>query len=145
VVEAVTNNNKDKKQQAVTVLPGERDKQGRFAKGNRIATELRDSTGIKVGRKKSIAGEVRDALRIAEDAMPEIIREMITRATDPTHRDSQRAGEYLIDRIYGKATQPIDSRSELKVTFEIGKGYIFNVEDEDNGDRDEAVPDQPEV
>lgn len=86
----------------------DRDTKGRWLKGHQFTK----TTGIKSGRKKTIAGKVRDALAIAEDAMPEIIEQMIARAKNPEDKESQRAAEYLIDRIYGKARQALDARVE---------------------------------
>ncbi len=71
------------------------------------------------GAKKTIVGQVKDALKVAEDAMPQIIESMIRDALDesvPRHV-RQQCREYLIDRIYGKANQPITSKGDPIATF----------------------------
>ncbi len=78
----------------------DRDEKGRFIKGHPY---FYPQHGNKPGAKKKIKRQVADALVLAEDAMPQIIEMMIRRAQDPKDRDCQRAGEYLIDRIYGRA------------------------------------------
>ena len=78
-----------------------RDDKGRFVNGHEaIITEPKP--GEKRGRPKSMKTQVTEALQQAEDAMPEIIRQMIVTACDPQHKDTQKAKEYLIDRVYGK-------------------------------------------
>ena len=47
--------------------------------------------------------------------MPQILAAMQARALDSNHRDSQRAAEYLCDRIYGKPNQPLKLGGELQV------------------------------
>lgn len=91
-----------------------KDSKGRFVKGHPF---FKSPNGVKNGAKKTIAGEVRDALKVAEDAMPEIYLAMIKRALDPHDKDAQRASEYLSDRIYGKPNQPISSDTPAIMTF----------------------------
>ncbi len=81
---------------------------GRFAKGH---PAYHAKPGVLVGRRQTIATEVKNALKIAEDAMPEIIFDMIERTKDPDVPVAvrQAAAEYLCDRIYGKANQPLSS------------------------------------
>lgn len=72
--------------------------------------------GHNAGRPKALKAQVKDALTIAEDAMPQIIAVMIERANSPHDKDSQRAAEFLVDRIYGKATLPV-----------VGEMKVYNV------------------
>jgi hypothetical protein len=98
-----------------------RDNKGKFAKGHPF---LKSQHGIKNGRKKTVTGEVKDALKLAEDAMPEIIGKMIDRATGKEKclaGVQQAAAEYLIDRIYGKANQPISSNQPWEIIVTYGK------------------------
>jgi len=94
-----------------------RDKLGRFGKGH---PPLNTQPGKDVGgRRKTLTGEVRDALKIAEDAMPDIIDSMIKRAKGEEECPvavRQAAAEYLCDRIYGKPNQPLSGNGKL---FEI--------------------------
>ena len=94
-----------------------RDAHGRLLPGHHLFGKTK---GIINGAKKTLKGEVRDALKLAEDAMPDIILMMIARARDPEDRQSQQAAEYLCDRIYGKANQPISNAG--RVPFE---SFIF--------------------
>ncbi len=103
-----------------------RDEQGRFVKGH---PPLRAKPGVLCGRPRETKRQVKDALALAEDAMPDIILEMIRRAQDPQDRESQRAAEYLIDRIYGRAKQSHAVGAEnglplvIKVVYErLGQG-----------------------
>jgi len=73
------------------------------------------------GRPKSVANEVLDALKIAEDAMPSIIQMMVVRARNPKDKDSQRAAEYLADRIYGKPNQPLSGNLRQQIIREVIK------------------------
>jgi len=91
----------------------ERDSKGRLLPGH-SPTFYKHKPGSKAlwnpGRPKTIAGKVRDALAIAEDAMPRIIASMIRTADgqdDSPAAVRQAAREYLIDRIYGKPNQPL--------------------------------------
>ena len=96
---------------------------GTFAKGAHLFGK---SNSIKNGRKKTIATEVKDALSIAEDAMPRLILAMIADAQDNSAsiRDRQMCREYLCDRIYGKANQPLSNAGNVPlVAFIIGQGY----------------------
>ena len=88
-----------------------RDNKGCFLKGHK-AIVIKHNTGNKGGRPKTIKGQVKDALKIAEDAMPEIIKSMIARATGEEEcpkNVQQAAAEYLIERIYGKVPQAIEA------------------------------------
>ena len=82
---------------------------GRFRKGH---PALNVKPGHVGGHPKTPAREVRDALKIAEDAMPEIILAMIARTLDPNVPVAvqQAASEYLCDRIYGKPNQPLSNK-----------------------------------
>lgn len=98
-----------------------RDEKGHFVPGH-PPTFKEFKPGQNVGgRPKHIATQVRDALKLAEDAMPQILNDMIARTKDPEvpHNVRQQASEYLIDRIYGKANQPISSNApwEIIVTY----------------------------
>ena len=112
----------------------DRDEKGRFLKGHR---RLSDQPGHVGGHPKSMKRQVKDALQIAEDAMPEIIEGMIIRAKMPLicpHckkkillvGGGQREGEYLADRIYGKASLPINLDSKkpmiIHVVYDEEKG-----------------------
>jgi hypothetical protein len=83
-----------------------RDEKGHFKPGH---TLFREPDGIKSGRPKSLKGQVLDALCIAEDAMPRLIKDMIRDAEDATVsvHVRQQCREYLCDRIYGKPNQPL--------------------------------------
>ena len=80
----------------------ERSKDGKFAKGHKPII-VKGNCGGKRGRPKTLTTQVKDALAQAEDAMPGIIKGMIDRALD----GDQKAAEYLCDRVYGKANQPM--------------------------------------
>uniref|UniRef100_A0A6H1ZYN0 Uncharacterized protein n=1 Tax=viral metagenome TaxID=1070528 RepID=A0A6H1ZYN0_9ZZZZ len=101
-----------------------RDERGRLLPGHSLFGK---SNGIKNGRKKTLGGEVRDALAIAEDAMPDILKAMIETATGRDNAPAnvrQAAREYLIDRIYGKANQPLVGRNEadpIRIIYELYK------------------------
>ena len=101
----------------------DRDENGRFVKGCHLFGK---GKGIKNGRKKTIGGQVKDALRIAEDAMPAIIADMIVRATDPDISAAvrQAAGEYLCDRIYGRPNQPLSNAGKAPLT-----SFVFQLPD----------------
>ncbi len=81
-----------------------RDSKGRLLKGH---PRLNNQPGHCGGAPKTIIGEVKDALKMAENAMPEIFLSMIQRARDSNDPQAQRAAEYLADRIYGKPNQPL--------------------------------------
>ena len=87
----------------------DRDNKGRFVKGNRIS---KGNNGANVGRKRTLKTQIKDALALAEDAMPDIIGVMVERAQNPDDKDCQRAAEYLMDRIYGKPNVGISARLE---------------------------------
>ena len=78
--------------------------------------------GIVNGKKRTPKRLVKDALALVEDAMPQILAAMQARALNPRDRDSQRAAEYLCDRIYGKPSQPLAGLAgrpiEIVVTYE---------------------------
>ncbi len=82
-----------------------RDHLGRLLPGH-ISIFHHHKPGTLVGRPKLVKAQVKDALAVAEQSMPAILAAMQRRALDDTHRDCQRAAEYLCDRIYGKAVQP---------------------------------------
>lgn len=119
-----------------------RDGKGRFAPGHRLSANLKRATGQKVGRPKSIAGEVRSALELAEKAMPTIIESMIRRATGEESCDArtrQAAAEYLCDRIYGKANQPISNAGRTPLqsfTFVLPDGSQKTAKELLSGDSD---------
>jgi hypothetical protein len=95
------------------MVPG-RNEKGQFLKGSSLFGK---SKGIKNGRKKSIAGEVKDALSLAQDAMPDIIRQMIKRAKGGVEcpvNVQQQAAEFLFEYIYGKAKQPIAGEFKIQ-------------------------------
>ena len=100
---------------------------GRFKPGNKAAVKANRKYDHYdgVGHPKSLKGQVKDALKLAEDAMPDIIASMIERATgrDPfcDVKTEQAASEYLIDRIYGKANQPLSSNSPWEILITYGK------------------------
>ncbi len=93
---------------------------GQFTPGNKASVlanrKNRENYGP-VGRPKTLRGEVRDALKIAQDAMPRIILAMIARTTDPSVPVNvrQAASEYLCDRIYGRANQPLSNKDGSKL------------------------------
>ena len=108
-----------------------KDSRGRFVKGHPqlVPSVRRGITGFNTGgRPKTVAGEVRDALQIAADAMPEIIIAMIERAQSPSTPANvrQAAAEYLCDRIYGRANQPLSNRDGTALrsfTFMLPEGF----------------------
>lgn len=87
----------------------DRDSRGHFQVGHR---DFVKAAGVIAGRPRELKRQVIDALKIAQDAMPQIIADMITRAQDKDvpHNVRQAAAEYLIDRIYGKANQPLSGK-----------------------------------
>ena len=98
-------------------MANDREKNGRFKKGH--PPMFREhKPGHNAGRPKTIKGQVKDALKLAEDAMPAIIEEMIKRAQNPLDKDCQRASEYLMDRVYGKASLPIVSSGTWHVVYD---------------------------
>jgi hypothetical protein len=89
------------------MVPG-RNEAGHFVKGH---PDFVKAAGVKAGRPKEMKRQVKDALAIAQDAMPQIIASMIVRAQGGTPdapvplNIQQQAAEYLMDRIYGRAKQ----------------------------------------
>lgn len=79
-----------------------RDNRGRLLPGH-PSTFKQHKPGHNAGRPKTMRREVKDALKIAEDAMPDII----TKMTHMAKGGNIQAATYLADRIYGKASQPI--------------------------------------
>ncbi len=69
------------------------------------------------GAPHSLTTQVKDALQLAKDAMPQLILDMIRDAQDETAsiRDRQACREYLCDRIYGKANQPLSGKFETVI------------------------------
>ena len=94
-----------------------RDEKGRLVAGHRLALNVQPGKN-KGGRPKCMRREVEDALKLAEDAMPEIIAMMIEKAK----RGDVRAGEYLCDRIYGKPNQPLSNKDGTKL-----QSFVFAV------------------
>ena len=102
--------------------PELQDSKGRFKKGHKaIITPVKP--GEKRGHPKSMETKVRDALQIAEDAMPQLYLDMIRDAQDPNAsiRDRQMCREYLSDRIYGRPDQPITGTLNINVWSELVK------------------------
>jgi hypothetical protein len=100
------------------MTPG-RDVSGHFVKGH---PDFVKGTGAKIGRPKSIKKEFKDALSLAQDAAPDLIRAMIVTAMgedDSPANVRQAAREYLIDRIYGKANQPLSGQLGINVIKEV--------------------------
>ncbi len=101
-----------------------RNEKGHFIKGHPF---LKPKPGHKNGRPKTIAGQVRDALSLIDDAMPEILKSMADRACGREECPAavrQAASEYLCDRIYGKPNQPLSGiGKDLAIFFVVGKGY----------------------
>ena len=89
---------------------------GRFLPGHKPHIVTRNS-GNNGGRKPTMRTEVKNALEYAKDAMPEIISGMIERALD----GDQKAAEYLTDRIYGKANQPMTGDFQLNNWLDLVK------------------------
>jgi hypothetical protein len=85
-----------------------RDNNGKFIPGHRLFS---GSNGIKNGRKKTFKGEVEDALSLAENAMPDIIRGLIGQAKS----GHVQAAMYLIDRVYGKPSQSLQHTATINV------------------------------
>lgn len=106
-------------------MSNDRDAKGRLLPGHRLSPNLKRLTGQKVGRPKTLAGEVKDALQIAADAMPQLYFDMIQDALNPkaSIRDRQMCREYLSDRIYGKPNQPLSGTMIHSFEFIIGKVY----------------------
>ncbi len=98
----------------------DRDAKGRLLPGH-LALNIRPGLlpSQRGGAKKTVGGLVKDALKIAEDAMPQIIESMIKDALseDTPKHVRQQCREYLIDRIYGKANQPITNKGDPIATF----------------------------
>ena len=95
---------------------------GRFVKGHPF---YKSTTGIKNGRKRTIKREVKDALSLAQDALPSIILSMIERAQGKNNESAQvqqAASEYLCDRIYGRPNQPLSNASKTPLA-----SFIFNM------------------
>ena len=116
------------------IHPEFQDEKGRFKKG---APFIGNRNGNKNGAKKTPTREVKDALSIAEDAMPRLILAMIADAQDNSAsiRDRQMCREYLCDRIYGKANQPLSNAGNVPlVAFIIGQGYQAEVQQLTQGD-----------
>ena len=93
----------------------ERDNKGHFLKGHaRVGVPKPGSNPG--GHPKSPKGIVRDALLLAEDAMPSIIAAMIRTAKgedDAPAAVKQAAREYLCDRIYGRPNQPLSGTGQF--------------------------------
>ena len=91
----------------------DRDAKGLFLKGHRA---LNTQLGHVGGHPKTIKRQVKDALQLAEDAMPDIIQAMILTATGKDGAPIavvQATREYLCDRIYGRPNQPLSGRGAL--------------------------------
>lgn len=103
----------------------DRDSKGRLLPGHKPFVVERSPGKNLGGRPKEFKTQVKDALKLAEDAMPDIIAKMIDRATgkdlDCDVKTRQAASEYLIDRIYGKANQPLSSSSPWEILITYGK------------------------
>lgn len=100
-----------------------RNKKGQFVKGH-APTFTGFKPGDNVGgRPKTIKGEIKDALELAEEAMPEMYRLAIKRASGRDRKCpravQQAAFEYLSDRIYGKANQPMSGNIRQQIIREI--------------------------
>ena len=104
-----------------------RDTKGRLLPGH---PRLNIQPGHVGGHPKTPKRQVKDALKIAEDAMPDIIEGMILRAKMPLicphcqqvillAGGDQRAGEYLADRIYGKPSLPITGDSSKPIVIKV--------------------------
>jgi len=112
----------------------ERDDKGCFVKGNISGFQpgnrafLNITHGKKRGRPKAIITVVKDALKLAENAMPKLYEDMIRDAFDPTIPIAVRQNirEYLSDRIYGKAPIAIDQRIKIEIT---GEQYLIAIEE----------------
>ena len=111
------------------INPTFQDEKGRMKKGH---PRLNVRPGHIGGAKKTIATEVKDALKIAEDAMPQLILDMIADAqdTNASIRDRQMCREYLCDRIYGKANQPLTGKG----------GFILHLLEDKLTERKETTP-----
>ena len=99
----------------------DRDSKGCFVKGHpAYNTQPGKNVG---GAPKTLAGEVKDALAIAEDAMPQLYLDMIADAQNPlvSVRDRQMCREYLSDRIYGRPNQPLSGKLDISVWAELIK------------------------
>jgi hypothetical protein len=96
----------------------ERDKYGKFVKGHRF---IPAPVGASRGPARPYNREVKDALKLAEDAMPAIIRALIQRATAASDECPaairQAAAEYLVDRLYGKAGERSAAAADLIVNI----------------------------
>src|SRR4030042_5257275 len=100
-------------------MPEGRNNKGQFLKGSPGINHRKpgDNPG---GRPKTVKGLTRDALALAEDAMPKIIQGMIRDALDEKIPANvrQQCREFLVERIYGKANQPIKlDNKEAILTF----------------------------
>jgi len=97
----------------------QRDEKGRFLKGCSLFGKTK---GIKNGRKKTVPGLIRDALKVAEDALPQMFLDELKIANVMKQKalkgDVKAAGVYhdirqdFTDRIYGKPNQPIGGTGE---------------------------------
>ncbi len=97
-----------------------RDAKGRLVPGHPRLNNLPGHCG---GAKKCLSTEIKDALKLAEDALPDIIAVMIKKAL----AGDTRAGEYLCDRIYGKPNQPLSNKDGSKLqsfTFALPVGFM---------------------
>ena len=118
-----------------------RDEKGRLVKGHKPTF-----SGFKPGQNvggapKSLTTQIKDALQIAQDVMPQLFLDMINDAQDATisARDRQACREYLADRIYGRPNQPLtNAGSQPLVVFIIGAGYKLNEEKDVNSDSQKA-------
>ncbi len=122
---------------------------GRDAKGRMVAGHpfIPAKPGHKNGRPKAYVTKVKDALLLAEEAMPEIIAIMIEKAK----AGDVRAGEYLCDRIYGKPNQPLSNKDGSKLQSFIfslpagmipSSGGLFATQQGETSGMDERVPQQ---
>ena len=102
---------------------------GQFLPGNTVGDHRLNPARNPGGHPKSLKTEVQDALKLAEDAMPDIIADMVTRASDRDLKasDRQQAAEYLIDRVYGKAKLQLEHDiREVTVIVEYEKEGVGN-------------------
>lgn len=93
-----------------------RDAKGCYLPGHPGVTRI--IPGRKGGHPKTLNGQVKDALKIAEDAMPSIVLMLIGKAQS----GDVQAAKILLDRIYGMPNQPLSNKDGSKL-----QSFVFSL------------------
>ena len=101
---------------------------GRFAKGHPYYPS---KEGNKSGRHKGLKRQVKDAIALAKDKMPEIFAMLEREAL----QGNIQAANILIERVYGKPKQEIDGRFSTSIQVSADDYMRADLEARDREDR----------